>query len=116
MLLTGHNGAGKSSVFRCLAGLWRVETGEITKPGGGRSQAVAGAVSGSLAGTVYYLPQKPYQVLGTLFDQISYPAESSEGLTQARAIEILVSTAASCSRNRPWPQLPAVFGSDSRVL
>jgi ABC-type uncharacterized transport system fused permease/ATPase subunit len=39
-------------------------------------------VSGSLAGAVYYLPQKPYQVLGTLFDQISYPAESSDGLTR----------------------------------
>ena len=82
MLLTGHNGAGKSSVFRCLAGLWHIDNGQITRPGGA-------AVSGSLAGTVYYLPQKPYQVLGTLFDQISYPAESSEGLTRERVLEIL---------------------------
>ena len=81
---TGHNGAGKSSVFRCLAGLWHIETGQITKPGGGHGvgRAAAAAVSGSLAGAVYYLPQKPYQVLGTLFDQISYPAESSDGLTR----------------------------------
>lgn len=57
MLLTGHNGAGKSSVFRCLAGLWKIPEGQIQKPGGqGGSQ--------SLAGTVFYLPQKPYNVLG----------------------------------------------------
>ena len=70
MLLTGHNGAGKSSVFRCLAGLWHVETGQITKPGGSHGAGAAAgnggqptaAVAGSLAGTVYYLPQKPYQV------------------------------------------------------
>eukprot|EP01043_Picozoa_sp_COSAG02_P032391 COSAG02_NODE_2162_length_9623_cov_3.592923_3_plen_603_part_00 len=94
MLLTGHNGAGKSSVFRCLAGLWHVETGQITKPGGSHGAGAAAgqrtkAVAGSLAGAVYYLPQKPYQVLGTLFDQISYPAESTQGLTRERAAEIL---------------------------
>ena len=37
-------------VFRCLAGLWHIDSGQITKPGGD-------AVSGSLAGAVYYLPQ-----------------------------------------------------------
>ena len=48
-------------VFRCLASLWSIDTGSITKPGGGNA----------LAGRVFYLPQKPYQVLGTLYDQIS---------------------------------------------
>ena len=103
MLLTGHNGAGKSSVrhrphfapcrrfsslrsamlvqvFRCLAGLWSIDTGSITKPGGGKA----------LAGKVFYLPQKPYQVLGTLFDQISYPAAHDPAhLTEEMAGEIL---------------------------
>ena len=80
MLLTGHNGAGKSSVFRCLASLWSIDTGSITKPGGGQA----------LAGKVFYLPQKPYQVLGSLFDQISYPATHDPAhLTAAMAAEIL---------------------------
>jgi ABC-type uncharacterized transport system fused permease/ATPase subunit len=64
LLLTGHNGAGKSSIFRCLGGLWSVKKGTITKPGG------AGA---GLSESVFYLPQKPYNVLGSLQDQITYP-------------------------------------------
>jgi len=70
MLLTGCNGSGKSSLFRCLGGLWEIpEGGVITKPGG--------SISG-LNATVFYLPQRPYSVLGTLRDQLSYPAPHEE--------------------------------------
>ena len=44
---------------------------------------------------------EPYQVLGTLFDQISYPAESSEGLTRQRAVEILDEVELSYLADRP---------------
>ncbi|CAE8635527.1 unnamed protein product [Polarella glacialis] len=64
MLLTGHNGSGKSSIFRCLGGLWAVPKGSIAKPGGGGT---------GLHGSVFYLPQKPYNVYGTLRDQLTYP-------------------------------------------
>jgi hypothetical protein len=68
--LTGCNGSGKSSLFRCLGALWEVpEGGTITKPGGNASGLNAG---------VFYLPQKPYNVIGTLADQLAYP-ESKEG-------------------------------------
>ena len=65
MLLTGCNGSGKSSIFRCLGGLWTIpEGGTISKPGGN---------SVGLNAAVFYLPQKPYNVLGTLRDQLCYP-------------------------------------------
>ena len=69
ILLTGHNGAGKSSIFRCLGGLWSIPEGSITKPGSANS---------GLHQEVFYIPQKPYNVLGTLRDQLTYP-ESETG-------------------------------------
>ena len=83
LLLTGHNGAGKSSIFRCLGGLWTIPHGSITKPGSAES---------GLDQEVFYLPQKPYNVLGTLYDQLTYPEQIGEGdttLTKERLIEIL---------------------------
>ena len=68
LLLTGHNGAGKSSIFRCLGGLWPIDResgGQILKPGSGESE------HGGLHADVFYLPQKPYSVLGTIFDQLT---------------------------------------------
>jgi ABC-type uncharacterized transport system fused permease/ATPase subunit len=71
ILLTGHNGAGKSSIFRaaptglgapnclikhrtecialhvcagCMGGLWKVPRGKITKPGGATMQGTHGQV------------------------------------------------------------------------
>ena len=69
MLLTGCNGSGKSSIFRCLGGLWTIpKGGKISKPGGN---------SVGLNAAVFYLPQKPYNVLGTLRDQLCYPEDKS---------------------------------------
>lgn len=61
LLLTGQNGAGKSSIFRCLGGLWESQ-GNIVKP---------------LPSDIFYLPQKPYNVLGTLTEQVTYPFTTS---------------------------------------
>ena len=73
LLLTGCNGSGKSSIFRCLGGLWKIpQGGVITKPGGS---------STGLNNRVFYLPQKPYNVLGTLRAQLLYP-ESKAGANQ----------------------------------
>ena len=77
------DGAGKSSIFRCLGGLWTIPHGTITKPGSAES---------GLDQEVFYLPQKPYNVLGTLYDQLTYPEQIGEGdttLTKERLIEIL---------------------------
>lgn len=82
LLLTGHNGAGKSSIFRCLGGLWPVSTGAIVKPGGNSS---------GLNKEVFFLPQKPYNVLGTLPEQLTYPStiKDGESVSNATIREIL---------------------------
>ena len=64
LLLTGHNGAGKSSIFRCLGGLWQIQNGNIVRP---KNQIENDGIG--LTGVVYYLPQRPYNALGTLMDQ-----------------------------------------------
>jgi len=71
LLLTGHNGAGKSSIFRCLGGLWPIKGGTITKPGAGRPPA-------ENLKDIFYVPQKPYLTLGSLADQITYPLSKCE--------------------------------------
>lgn len=75
LLICGHNGAGKSSIFRCLGGLWPVAQGCITCPHNGSGE-------GGLFGAVYYLPQKPTNILGTLSDQLTYPARVPGGLPE----------------------------------
>lgn len=50
LLLTGHNGAGKSSIFRVLGGLWPTPSGTITKPGLHATDPHR---------VIFYLPQKP---------------------------------------------------------
>lgn len=58
ILIKGRTGAGKTTLFRVLAGIWPYGEGEIYLPKDKR---------------VIVLPQKPYFPIGTLEEAISYP-------------------------------------------
>ncbi len=59
VLITGPSGSGKSTLFRAFAGIWPFGQGTVFKPRGAR---------------VLFLPQRPYLTIGTLGEQLCYPA------------------------------------------
>ena len=70
LLIMGPSGSGKTSLLRAIAGLWQSGSGRITIYG-----SSVGRVEG--AGEIFFVPQRPYMVLGTLRDQILYPTWAS---------------------------------------
>ena len=61
VLVKGRTGAGKTTVFRVISGIWPFGEGEVILPKGKK---------------VIVLPQKPYFPIGTLADAITYPEPS----------------------------------------
>ncbi|KZV27592.1 ABC transporter D family member 2, chloroplastic [Dorcoceras hygrometricum] len=94
LLVTGPSGSGKTSLLRAVAGLWSFGKGNITTyerneedPLSQLSSNLASLEVSSVDETkgnenkrknelsrgVFFLPQKPYMVLGTLRQQLLYP-------------------------------------------
>jgi putative ATP-binding cassette transporter len=74
LLISGPRGAGRSSLLRATAGLWRAGAGRIHRPA---------------AGEVMFLPQQPYLVDGTLRDQLLYCPADEKDLTDDRLLTVL---------------------------
>jgi ABC-type uncharacterized transport system fused permease/ATPase subunit len=97
VLVVGPSGAGKSSFIRAISGLWRVGHGEVTwfssEP---LSKGVTNADSNnsieSAPKDVFFLPQKPYNLVGSLREQIMYPALESEGEGHSTAVKGTIET------------------------
>ncbi|MBI1921995.1 MAG: ABC transporter ATP-binding protein [Geobacter sp.] len=66
--IAGHNGAGKSSLLRCLAGLETPDSGRVEIAG------VAGPCPATVRGKVGYLFQNPSRQLfaDTVFDEVAF--------------------------------------------
>jgi vitamin B12/bleomycin/antimicrobial peptide transport system ATP-binding/permease protein len=61
-LFVGPTGAGKSTLFRAIAGIWSFGRGEILEPPYAK---------------LMLLPQRPYVPIGPLREALAYPAQSS---------------------------------------
>jgi putative ATP-binding cassette transporter len=72
-LITGPSGSGKSTFFRAIAGVWPFGLGTIVVPRGAK---------------LMVLPQRPYFLVASLEDAVSYPSERGT-FTPARITQVL---------------------------
>lgn len=73
MLVVGPSGCGKSSLLRAIAGLWSEGEGAVCLPE---------------AASMFFCPQKPFMPLGTLRQQLTFPA--TDGFTDDEQLRRLL--------------------------
>jgi putative ATP-binding cassette transporter len=94
VLVTGPEGAGKSTFFRALAGVWPYWKGRIELPRGAR---------------LLFLPQKPYLPIGPLRRAVTYPGDPSDSgdaqIQEALRAVGLPQLAIDLERSENWGQV-----------
>ncbi len=72
LLIVGASGGGKSSLLRAIAGLWDAGKGNIIRPP---------------LDDIFFSPQRPYMIIGTLRCQLTYPSDKK--CTEEETLEVL---------------------------
>ena len=96
LLVIGRSGVGKTSVLRAIAGLWNVGEGTVRNfhnkapsPVNGNGSSANPESNGGEDYDIFFLPQRPYMVLGTLRDQLLYPFDSLEATPSRHSDDFL---------------------------
>ncbi|BBN03675.1 vitamin B12/bleomycin/antimicrobial peptide transport system ATP-binding/permease protein [Marchantia polymorpha subsp. ruderalis] len=125
LLIMGPSGSGKTSLIRAIAGLWESGRGTIKtfvasqREDDVESRRVYGEIeeepieeghARKKSGMIFFLPQKPYMVIGSLRQQLLYPTWIMDADNDA-----MVSGQVSTYPSRPLPTDPELVDVLGRV-
>ncbi|KAG6542319.1 hypothetical protein Mapa_016244 [Marchantia paleacea] len=131
LLIMGPSGSGKTSLLRAIAGLWESGRGtiktfvasqredDVESSRVGESRRVYGEIeeepneerhARKKSGMIFFLPQKPYMVIGSLRQQLLYPTWIMDADN-----DVMVSGQESTYPSRPPPTNPELVDVLGRV-
>ena len=97
LLVVGPSGCGKTSLLRMISGLWEPTRGSVERPS---------------MGDLLFIPQKPYMLLGSLREQLCYPADENRfsdeqlrSVLEQVSLQKLVTRYPDLDIKQDWPRI-----------